>query len=168
MQPTNVSDLERALFALSPEAEPHVEGIVRACSRYGIDTPARQAMFLAICAHESDGFTRTALGLIPLTSEIDQRAFSRDYFGDERLANVPEWLSKPPLAALSAGWRWEARGMNDVADRGDVGEVSRLLTGSSDDPEGRATWWTKAKRALGIETKTQPMPAPKDDEEESR
>jgi putative chitinase len=43
----------------------------------------------------------------------------------------PEHLLLPVNAALSAGWFWKTNGLNEIADRGDVRQMTRIVNGGS-------------------------------------
>ena len=110
---------------------------------FGIDTVPEQQRFLAQVAHESGGFFyvrelasgeayegRADLGntepgdgrkfrgrgLIQITGRANTGACSRALFGDDRLLDTPELLEQPELATRSAGWFFDAHGLNDIED----------------------------------------------------
>ena len=66
-------------------------------------------------------------GLIQLTWERNYRACG-DALGVDLVAK-PELLTTPELAALSAAWFWSTSGCNEVADRGDMDAVTRIVNG---------------------------------------
>ncbi len=45
----------------------------------------------------------------------------------EDLLNRPERLLMPVNAALSAGWFWKSHGLNEIADRGDVPKMTKVI-----------------------------------------
>ena len=129
-----------------------------ACIRFGIDTTLRKVHFLAQCAHESDNF-RTAVeyasgrayegradlgntqpgdgvrfkgrGLIQLTGRANYAEYSRDIYGDDRCVRDPAMVARLPDAALAAGWFWQKRGLNALADTDSVERVTRRINGGT-------------------------------------
>jgi putative chitinase len=123
--------------------------------RYNINTPIRQAHFLAQLAHETsglqdveeiasgaayegrgdlgntqpgDGARFKGRGLIQLTGRANYAAFSK-HLGKDVLSNPGLVSSDPNIAASAAGWFWTMRGLNKYADRDDVLTVSVRING---------------------------------------
>lgn len=125
-----------------------------AMDEFGIDTPARQAAFIAQIAHESgslryvreiasgeayegrrdlgntepgDGVRYKGRGLIQITGRANYRACSLALFGDERLLASPQLLEESGNACRSAAWFWKTHGLNKWADAGDFDGVSDVI-----------------------------------------
>jgi putative chitinase len=143
---------------------------------YEIDTPLRQAHFLAQVAHESaslrcteeeatgdayegrvdlgntqpgDGRRFKGRGLIQLTG----RANYRDYgaaIGLDLLsdAGARKVASDPALAVDVAGWFWDTHELNAVADRDDVEQVTRVVNGALNGLAERRRFLARAKFCL--------------------
>lgn len=108
----------------------------RAMSDAHVNTPARQAAFLATIAHEStfrydareSGDTRRygGRGFIQLTGEANYVAAGR-YFGVDLVGN-PGRAQEKTLSAWIARWYWTvARDINPMADRLDMGAVNAAI-----------------------------------------
>lgn len=78
-------------------------------------------------AVSGEGWKYRGRGLIQLTGKDLHIACGRAIGLD--LAFQPHLLERPQWAALSAGWYWADRGLNSVADTGDVRRVTRLVNG---------------------------------------
>lgn len=143
---------------------------------YEIDTPLRQAMFLAQLAHESgsfryvreiasgkayegrkdlgnteqgDGVKFKGRGLIQITGKSNYMRVSKDLFGDEqKLLKDPLLLETPQYATLSAGWYWDWKHLNVKADKGDVTGVTKVINGGTNGLQDRINFYTKALKAL--------------------
>lgn len=94
-----------------------------------------------------DGWKFRGRGLIQLTGKDNYWQFSTAYFGDDRLVHDPEPVSKPHLAALSAGFFWEKHGLNSCADRSDLVECTIRINGGTNGLDDRRQWY---RRAQGI------------------
>lgn len=144
-----------------------------ACIRFGIVATLQKAHFLAQVAHESDGF-RTAVeyasgaayegrrdlgntepgdgrrfkgrGLIQLTGRHNYTEYSRAMYGDDRCVRSPAIVATLPDAALAAGWFWQTRGLNPLADADDLERVTRGINGGLNGLESRAGYLRLAKR----------------------
>ena len=150
-----------------------------AMTEFGIDTPSRQAMFLANVGHESGGlrFLRELWG--PTKTQLcyegredlgnTQQGDGFKYRGRGLLqvtgranykrigaalgANLeedPDLLSTPKLAARSAGYFWKSRGLNTYADLGEWVKVVRRINGGTNGMDERTELWGAAKTALKI------------------
>lgn len=114
-----------------------------AMKKFGITTPLRQAAFLAQVAHESvqlrffaeigGANTRYApyygRGAIQLTWESNYRAASMALFGDDRLVRNPSLAERPDIAFMTAAWFFQSRGLNQLADQRNFGEITRRVNG---------------------------------------
>mgnify|MGYP003394036322 CR=1 FL=1 len=144
-----------------------------AMDAYQINTPARQAAFLAQIGHESgslhyvreiasgaayegrldlgnnqpgDGPRFRGRGLIQITGRANYQACG-DALGID-LINDPEALEQPALAALSAAWWWDAHGCNALADASLFQRLTRTINGGLNGLAERTAMWERAKEQL--------------------
>ena len=161
---------------------------------FGINTPARQASFLAQLAHESgqllyvrelwgptpaqvryerdftaawppkvrtdrnqlpfdlgnsqagDGSRFRGRGLIQITGRTNYAACSRALGLD--LLTKPEMLEQNVNACRSAGWFWQSRGLNALADAGDQAAVTRRVNGGTNGLAERLAFFKVAQKVL--------------------
>ena len=66
-------------------------------------------------------------GLLGLTWEANYVA-AGDALGYD-YARYPEMVERPQHAALTAAWFWDDRGCNELADEGDMSEITRRVNG---------------------------------------
>lgn len=78
---------------------------------------------------DGDGAKYIGRGLIQLTGKDNYRAFG-DAIGEDLVAN-PQLVEEPRYAALSAGWFWNKRGLNALADAMDVTTLTKRINGGS-------------------------------------
>jgi len=150
--------LHEAIGCSAERAEAWAQPITEAMEEYEINTPKRQAAFLAQIGHESGRlkYVRELWGPTPAQSRYEGRAdlgntVPGDGFkyrgrgliqttGRENylktgmalgldLINQPELLEQPEHAANSAAWFWEAHGLNELADAGDFIRITRRING---------------------------------------
>jgi putative chitinase len=76
---------------------------------------------------EGDGFRFVGRGLKQLTGRDNYRrcglALREDFIMH------PQKLEHPMWASLSAGWFWQSNGLNAIADRGDVRQMTKVVNG---------------------------------------
>jgi putative chitinase len=133
----------------------------------------RETHFLAQVAHESGGFNyvrelasgdayegRADLGntepgdgvrfkgrgLIQITGKANYAACG-DALGVDLLL-TPELLERPDLAARSAGWYWDSRHLNELADRGDARAITKKINGGLNGYQDRLSYLEIAQRRL--------------------
>jgi putative chitinase len=148
-------DLVRIVPGIQPEKiGQYIAPLNDAMTRNGIDTPVRQAAFIAQLAVESDSFRtfeeyasgrayegRADLGntqpgdgerykgrgAIQITGRHNYERLS-EQTGVDYVAH-PEWLAAPENAFTTAAWYWTSRDLNHVADTAGIVRVSEIVNG---------------------------------------
>lgn len=151
--------------------------INEAMDLFEINTPIRQAAFLAQIAHESgsfryvkeiatgaayegrkdlgnvqpgDGVRYKGRGLIQITGRANYRACSIAMYGDpDILLGHPEMIETVVGAAHSAAWWWSAHGLNEFADAGRFERITRVINGGLNGYAERTAFYERAKLVLG-------------------
>ncbi|MBW3496988.1 glycoside hydrolase family 19 protein [Janthinobacterium sp. NKUCC08_JDC] len=140
---------------------------------FGITTPARQASFLSQVGHESgqlrhvrelasgqayegrvdlgntqrgDGVRFRGRGLLQVTGRANYAACGKA-LGLDLLAQ-PELLEQAVNACRSAGWFWQTKGLNALADAGDQERVTRRINGGVNGLAERLALFAVAQRVL--------------------
>lgn len=174
MTPQQLAQCTGARIDRAREFLPHIEA---AMAEFDINTPARQAAFLAQIGHESGGLHwlveiwgpsiaqahyegRADLGNTQpgdgfkfkgrgLLQTTGRANYQRtgDALGVDLLAD-PTLLATPELAARSAGWYWREHGLNALADAGNFMLVTRRINGGTNGLEERAALFDVAKTVL--------------------
>ncbi len=170
-------DLARATGARIDRATEYLLVIEAAMAEFDINTPARQAAFLAQIGHESGGLRYTTeiwgptpaqsryegrkdlgnvrpgdgtrfkgRGLIQTTGRDNYNATGRALGVD--LISQPELLAAPELAARSAAWYWQSRGLNALADAGDFRRITLRINGGTNGQAERVALHAKALEVL--------------------
>lgn len=93
-----------------------------------------------------DGWKHRGMGLKQLTGLANHRACGIAL--GENFVDFPERLLMPVNAALSAGWFWSSRGLNSIAERGDVKGMTKVINGGANGLEQRAALWDDALRVF--------------------
>ena len=65
------------------------------------------------------------------------------------LLSDPDLLSTPEYAALSAGWFWDKKGLNSLADSEDIETMTKRINGGLIGLDDRKAKIAKAKQILG-------------------
>lgn len=87
-----------------------------------------------------DGWKFRGRGLKQLTGRDNYRRFSRAWLGDESLLDNPDRVAEPDGAVASAVWFWVSNGLNEIADRGTVEDVTRKVNGGQIGITERKEW----------------------------
>ena len=151
--------------------------IEAAMAEFGIDTPPRQAAFLAQIGHESGGLHwsveiwgpteaqrryegRRDLGNVQIGDGyrfrgrgLIQTTGRANYVATGKALGVdliakPELLAQPELAARSAAWYWKSRNLNALADAGDFERITRKINGGLNGQAERIALWESARGVL--------------------
>jgi putative chitinase len=169
----------RQLRALMPhlsttrakEVLPHLN---KAMAEAGINTPKRQAAFLAQLAHESaefryfeelasgaayegrkdlgnihpgDGVRYKGRGPIQLTGRNNYRAAGQALGID--LEGNPKRAADVDVGFRTAAWFWNSRKLNPLADQGNFREITRRINGGVNGLAAREAYYARAKQVLG-------------------
>jgi putative chitinase len=86
-------------------------------------------------------------GLIQLTGKENYEHCGSSL--DVDLVGNPDWLLDPKYAALSAGWFWNKKGLNALADSGDIDTMTKRINGGFNGKEDREAKIAKALSVLG-------------------
>ncbi|HLN25617.1 MAG TPA: glycoside hydrolase family 19 protein [Patescibacteria group bacterium] len=157
---------------------------------FSIDTPLRQACFLAQIGHESgslryvrelasgeayegradlgntqpgDGVRFKGRGLIQITGRTNYQTCGAALGLD--LLSDPTQLEQPEYAAKSAGWFWGVRNLDALADQANFKLITRRINGGYNGFADRVTFYVMARKVLGLPPAdpadiTLPAPAP--------
>lgn len=66
------------------------------------------------------------------------------------LESKPDLAAVPKNGALIAAWYWDSRGLNPLADAGDIMEITRRINGGTIGFPEREAQWRKFKAILGV------------------
>jgi predicted chitinase len=150
---------------------PHLNA---AMQEAGINTPKRQAAFLAQLAHESgefrymeeiasgaayegrldlgntqpgDGVRFKGRGPIQLTGRANYQAASQALGID--LVNNPTRAADPDVGFRTAAWFWNSRDLNSFADAGNFDAITFRVNGGFNGKASRDTYYARALQVLG-------------------
>lgn len=145
-----------------------------AMHEFHINSPIRQAAFIAQIAHESgelryvkeiasgsayegrkdlgntqpgDGMKYKGRGLIQITGRNNYLECGKALGVD--LVTQPELLETNDLACRSAAWFWASHGLNDLADKGDFERITKRINGGYNGLKERQAYYAKALLFLG-------------------
>jgi len=99
---------------------------------------------------EGDGWKYHGRGLIQLTGKENYEHCGSSLGVD--LVGNPDWLLDPKYAALSAGWFFNKKGLNQLADLGDVVAITKRINGGTLGLDDRASKTNRALQVLGQDT----------------
>jgi putative chitinase len=148
---------------------------------YSITTLLRKAAFLAQIGHESgrlrykeelasgaaydtgklakalgntpqkdgDGQRFKGRGLIQITGKANYTAFSKAF--SMTINEAVDYLKTDLGACMSAGWYWNKRKLNALADEGKFKEITKKINGGLNGYEDRKRLYVLAKKVFGME-----------------
>lgn len=97
-----------------------------------------------------DGWRFRGRGLIQITGRENYRVCSIAIYGDDRLLTEPQLLEQASGACASAGWFWNSRDLNVLADAGRFEDVTRRINGGLNGLEDRKHLLARARTIAGI------------------
>lgn len=173
-----LAQLKKIMIYAGKRADQFYPHLVAAMEEFGIDTPARQAAFIAQVAHESGslryvrelasgeaydtGRLAKRLGNTPDADGDGQRYKGRGLIQITGASNYracglalgldllahPELLEQPDNACRSAAWFWHAMELNKLADVGAFRPITRAINGGYNGYEDRLAYYERAKAVL--------------------
>jgi putative chitinase len=96
---------------------------------------------------EGDGWKFHGRGLIQLTGRENYDNCGKGI--GAVLADKPQLLVEPYYACMSAGWFWNKKGLNDLADKRDYPEMTKRINGGLLELADRIAKINKVKEILG-------------------
>lgn len=169
----SLDQLKQILPLSGRRASTFCDPLNAAMQEFDINTPARQASFIAQVGHESgqfvyvrelasgaayegradlgnthlgDGVRYKGRGLIQVTGRSNYEACGHA-LGLDLLTN-PELLELPVNAARSAAWFWRTHGLNQLADAGDQVAVTRRVNGGTNGLAERLAFFEVAEKVI--------------------
>jgi len=97
---------------------------------------------------KGDGRKYISRGYIKLLGRKAYEEYSK--FSSVDVLNYPHFATTPKVAMDISGWLWDSNKLNEAADRDDIFEVTRLLTGGEFIMRERMDVLAKVKKVLGI------------------
>lgn len=172
-----VEELAASTGAPVLRAQSWLDAINTAMFSHDINTPERQAAFLAQIGHESGHllYVRELWGPTPAQRGYEGRADLGNIhpgdgyrfrgrgliqitgranyraMGDALLINLeeaPELLEQPLNAAMSAAQFWASHNLNALADEGDMLRITRRINGGTNGLPERMALYARAQEAL--------------------
>lgn len=152
----------------------YVEALIHAMLEFDIDTLARNACFLAQIAHESgslkysreiasgadyegrldlgnthvgDGKRYPGRGLIQITGRTNTE---HCLVALGRPESDLEYLETPMGASRSAAWFWKLNGLNELADQGAFGTITKKINGGYNGLDDRIRHYVRIRKVFGI------------------
>jgi putative chitinase len=165
-------------LAAAAVANLYIDPLTKAMADNEINTPLRQAHFLAQLGHESgslrfaaelssgqqyegrkdlgntqpgDGPRFKGRGLIQLTGRANYTAFGKTRNRDFISGNNPDLLaSDPNLAADCSGWFWDVNKLNALADSDQPLKITKVINGGTNGLDDRLRRLRLTKCFLGV------------------
>lgn len=166
-----------AIIGSTSRAKLYHEGLNKTLVEFKINDCKRMSSFLAQVCHESAGFVYSeeiasgqayegrkdlgniyagdgkrfkGRGLIQLTGRHNYNVAGKALGLD--LINFPQKASEPANAPRIAGWYWDSRNLNVLADQHNIGAfqtITKKINGGLNGYKDRLNWWSKARKVLG-------------------
>ncbi len=151
-----------------------LECLNHAMTEFGIDTLLRQACFLAQIAHES-GSLRYTREIADGSAYEGRKDLGNTHVGDGkrflgrgllqitgrantelclislgRKESDTEYLETPMGASRSAAWFWKLKGLNELADQGSFGTITKMINGGFNGLDDRLRHYVRIRKVFGI------------------
>jgi Predicted chitinase len=99
-------------------------------------------------ASDGDGQKYKGRGYIQLTGRSNYEMFDKFTGGKYNLINHPERIEEPGLAMLVAGWYWNKKNLNYLADKDDIDGITHIINGGANGLLERKAFLLRAKKNL--------------------
>lgn len=162
-------------YASQANINRYLPELIKLMPMFGINTPLRQAHFIAQVAHESgslnyvkeiasgqayegrkdlgninkgDGVKYKGRGLIQITGKHNYTLFQKYLGGAPDIMNHPEYLEQPHLAVMVSCWFWKTHGLNELADTDSFVTITKKINGGTNGINERKAFLIRAKKEL--------------------
>ena len=162
-------------YASSANINKYLHELIKLMPQFGINTPLRQAHFIAQLAHESgslnyvkelasgqayegrkdlgninkgDGIKYKGRGLIQITGRHNYTLFQNYLGGAPDIMTHPEYLEQPHLAVMVSCWFWKTHGLNELADKDSFVTITKIINGGTNGINERKAFLIRAKKEL--------------------
>lgn len=95
-----------------------------------------------------DGWHFRGSGLLQITGRANFTALEK-VINEDVIRNPQLVAEDKKISALAAGWFWDSRNLNSLADKDDLVAITKRINGGSNGLEDRKERLEKAKKALG-------------------
>jgi putative chitinase len=153
-------------------------GMARYLPPHGVTTPLRLAHFIAQCAHETerfefleelggpaycaqydgrrdlgnteagDGYRFKGRGLLQITGRYNYSLYGKALGAD--LVADPQLAARPDIAVATAAIFWDGHGLNPLADKDDLLDITRRINGGLNGLDDRHALLERAKAQLKV------------------
>ncbi len=123
------------------------------------EPPHRKAQELGN-TQQGDGFRYRGRGPIQLTGRANYRTYGR--LLGLPLEQSPELAATPAVGFRIAGLYWKQKGLNALADQGNVREITRRINGAYRHLDRRVSYYQRALSLFGGVNPSQPLSVAKD------
>ena len=96
-----------------------------------------------------DGWRFRGRGIIQITGRDNYTRCSKDLYEDDTLVQNPDKLMEKDGAIYSACWFWYGRGLNALADAGDMLNITKKINGGTIGLEDRMKHYNEYLNLLG-------------------
>jgi putative chitinase len=175
----NADQFARAIGCTPSRALLWLDPMENAMASYAVNTPKRQAAFLAQIGHESDGlfYSEEIWGPTEAQSGYEGRAdLGNTQEGDgytfrgrspiqitgranyQKVSDAlshdfvadPDDLATPSWGSMAAAWFWNTHGLNELADADQFTKITQVINGGQNGSADRMSRWIEAKQVLGV------------------
>jgi putative chitinase len=98
---------------------------------------------------DGDGQKYKGRGPIQITGYDNYQRCSLALFGDERLLETPELLEVPQHGCMAAGWFWDEKKLNQLADQQEFRAITKKINGGYNGYADRERYYKRALEVLG-------------------
>ena len=131
-------------------------GPTEAQRRY--EPPAKKALQLGN-TQPGDGKRYRGRGPIQLTGRFNYKIAGTALALP--LEDNPDLVATPPIGIRVAGWFWNSKSLNDLADQNNYLGITRRINGGTNGLADRVKYWERAKIIWKDEVKTDSLDKPK-------
>ncbi len=129
----------------------HESGAFRYSAEIWGNTPAQRGYDTRVDLgntpeRDNDGYKYRGRGWIQLTGKTNYKLLSKEFGVD--FVTYPDLVAKEPYDSLAAGWFWNRKKLNALADADDILSITKKINGGYNGLDERRMWLGKTKDVL--------------------